>query len=78
LTHHALSYVAPAADSPQNVGGERRFSSARPAVRNVIRALQCMPPDARYREIASGRYRGLSQKEWKLVRNAAKVSSEGD
>jgi hypothetical protein len=47
-------------------------------VQNVIRALQCMPPDARHREIASGRYRGLSQKEWKLVRTAAKVSSEGD
>jgi hypothetical protein len=34
-----------------------------PAMRNVIQALRAMPPDARQRQLNSGRYHGLSPEE---------------
>jgi hypothetical protein len=44
-----------------------QFDQLRPEVQNVIRALRAMPPDARLREIASGRYRNLSPQELEAV-----------
>jgi hypothetical protein len=38
-------------------------SGPRPAMRNVIQALRAMPPDARQRQLKSGRYHGLSPEE---------------
>jgi hypothetical protein len=37
-----------------------------------------MPPSARQRQIDSGRYEGLSEKEWKLVLAATKIPPEGN
>lgn len=54
-----------------------QVASARPAVRNVIQALEAMPPRARRREIASGRYSTLSQREWRLVRAEAGLPARG-
>jgi hypothetical protein len=48
----------------------RELPTMRPAVQNVIRALYGMPPDARQREIDSGRYSTLSAQELEFVRNA--------
>jgi hypothetical protein len=45
----------------------------RPAVRNVIEALRAMPPEAKQRQLESGRYDGLSQQERELVAEAAEV-----
>ena len=45
----------------------------RPAVQNVVRALRAMPPAARERQLASGRYNGFSPQEMKFVRYAADV-----
>jgi hypothetical protein len=39
-------------------------------VENVIRALRGMPPDARQRQLESGRYGNLSPEELNLVRSA--------
>ena len=46
-------------------------SGLRPAVRNVIQALRAMPPDARQRQLNSGRYHNLSPEELEFVTNAA-------
>ena len=51
----------------------RELPTMRPAVQNVIRALYGMPPDARQREIDSGRYSTLSAQELEFVRNAVGV-----
>ena len=45
----------------------------RPEVQNVIRALRGMPPDARQREIDSGRYSNLSPQELNLAKYAANL-----
>jgi hypothetical protein len=42
----------------------------RPAVQNAIRALRAMPPDARRRQINSGRYDNFSPEERELLNNA--------
>jgi hypothetical protein len=47
----------------------------RQEVRNVIEALQAMPPDARLRQIESGRYRNLSPQEQELLRRVAQAST---
>jgi len=46
-------------------------STLRPAVRNVIRALRAMPPDARERQLNSGRYDSFSPEERELLNNAS-------
>ena len=50
-------------------------TTARPEVRNVIRALEAMPPEARRRQIESGRYRNLAPEEQDLLRRVALTSS---
>ena len=50
-------------------------TAARPEVRNVIRALEAMPPEARRRQIESGRYRNLAPEEQDLLRRVALTSS---
>jgi hypothetical protein len=42
-----------------------------PEVQNVIRALRAMPPDARQRQIDSGRYSNLAPKELEFAKYAA-------
>jgi hypothetical protein len=44
-------------------------SGSRPAVRNAIRALRAMPPDARHRQLNSGRYDSFSPEERELLKN---------
>jgi hypothetical protein len=48
-------------------------SGLRPAVRNVIQALRAMPPEARQRQLNSGRYRNFSQEERELLINATEA-----
>ncbi|MGB8768913.1 MAG: hypothetical protein WCC92_04820, partial [Candidatus Korobacteraceae bacterium] len=49
----------------------RALPPMRPEVHNVIRALRGMPPEARQREIDSGRYSNLTPEELKLAKYAA-------
>ncbi|HZR67207.1 MAG TPA: hypothetical protein VFA85_18855, partial [Terriglobales bacterium] len=44
-----------------------------PAVRNVIAALRAMPPEARQRQVDSGRYNGFSREEQQLLIEASKI-----
>jgi hypothetical protein len=46
----------------------------RQQVRNVIQAFHAMPPEARRRQIESGRYRSFSPEEQKLLNQVAQVS----
>jgi hypothetical protein len=46
---------------------------ARKEVQNVILALQAMPPDARQRQIDSGRYRNFSPEEINLLRSGSQL-----
>ena len=46
----------------------------RQQVRNVIQALLAMPPEARRRQIESGRYRNFSPEEQELLNQVAHVS----
>ena len=48
-------------------------SGLRPGVRNVIQALRAMPPDARQRQLNSGRYRSFSPEERELLINATET-----
>ena len=43
-------------------------------MRNVIQALRAMPPDARQRQLNSGRYHSLSPEELEFVTNATQLS----
>jgi hypothetical protein len=52
---------------------EHQLPSMRPQVGNIIRALRGMPPEARQRQIDSGRYSSLSPEELKLVKYAAEM-----
>jgi len=45
----------------------------RPAVQNAIQALRAMPPDARQRQIDSGRYSNFSPEERELLNNASQL-----
>ncbi len=47
----------------------------RQQVRNVIQALLAMPPEARRRQIESGRYRNFSPEEQELLNRIAQVSA---
>lgn len=62
----AASYRPPSHSSLQ-------ISEQRPAVQNVVRALRAMPPAARERQLASGRYSDFSPQELKFVRYAVDV-----
>jgi hypothetical protein len=46
-------------------------SAMRPAVRNAMEALSAMPPDARERQLNSGRYDAFSPEERELLNNAS-------
>jgi len=46
----------------------------RQAVRNVIQALVAMPPEARRRQVGSGRYRNFSPEEQDLLNQVAQMS----
>jgi hypothetical protein len=65
--HQPTRNVSATASAPS----QREISEMRPAVQNVIRALYGMPPEAREREIDSGRYSTLSPQELEFVRYAA-------
>jgi hypothetical protein len=61
-------------DSPPRNSAKRPLPSGlRPAVRNVIQALRAMPPDARERQLNSGRYH-LSPEEMEFVTTATQPS----
>jgi hypothetical protein len=53
---------------------QRPPSELRPGVRNVIQALRAMPPDARQRQLHSGRYQSLSPEEREFLTNATQPS----
>ncbi len=67
--------VTPSSYRPAN-SATRQLPPLRPAVQNVIRALRAMPPDARQRQIDSGRYNNLSPQELELVKNASGLPSQ--
>jgi hypothetical protein len=50
-------------------------SRMRPAVRNAIEAMRAMPPDARDRQLNSGRYDDFSPEERELLRSASQSLS---
>jgi hypothetical protein len=83
VTLHEAVYRRPAANYGAAMSGasyrpasaDRQLPSMRPEVRNVIRALRAMPPQARRQQIDSGRYSDLSPQELKLVRDAAGLPS---
>ncbi len=68
----AVSYrTASAPASPSgSAWAERELSTMRPGVQNTIRALRAMPPNARQRQIDSGRYSNLTPRELKVVKYA--------
>ena len=49
----------------------QELPSARKEVQNVILALRAMPPDARQRQIDSGRYTNFSPEEIELLRSSS-------
>ncbi len=49
----------------------------RQQVRNVIQAFRAMPPEARRRQVESGRYRNFSPEEQELLSRAAQMSPRG-
>lgn len=78
MTLHEAVYRHPAASSGtaatvsyRPASDQRQLSSMRPEVQNVVRALRAMPPQARERQLESGRYSNLSPQEMKVVRAAA-------
>jgi hypothetical protein len=58
-------------DRPTQRSSGIRAEGMRPAVRNGIEALRAMPPDARERQINSGRYDRLSPQDRALLKNAS-------
>ena len=64
-----VGYSTPKPATP----AERKLAAMRPGVRNVVVALQNMPPEARERQLQSGRYSNLSQKEVRVVRTAVNL-----
>jgi hypothetical protein len=51
----------------------QQFAGLRPPARNVMQALLAMPPDARRRQVESGRYGSFSPEEQELFRKAAQL-----
>ncbi|HEY4934257.1 MAG TPA: hypothetical protein VII23_22050 [Terriglobales bacterium] len=64
------SAVTPSHYTPAN-SGTHQIQQLSPQVQNVIRALRAMPPDARQRQIDSGRYGNLSPQELEFAKYAA-------
>lgn len=58
-----------------NAAAAQLPSGLRPAVRNVIEALRAMPPEARLRQLNSGRYHNLAPQELEFVTNATQPSA---
>jgi hypothetical protein len=56
---------------PANSTSQQLPSTLRPAVRNAIQALRAMPPDARERQLNSGRYDTFSSEEREFLSNAS-------
>jgi hypothetical protein len=52
------------------------LATLRPSVRNAIILLRTMPPAARERWLASGRYNKFSPEEQQLLRKYAGLSNE--
>ena len=78
-THPAHSVTTraarPSSQPPAN-SATHSLPPLSPAAQNVIRALRAMPPDARQRQIDSGRYNNLSSQELDIVKSAAGLSSQ--
>ncbi len=76
VTLHEAVYRHPTANGAASTAvsyrpaSAQQLASARPEVQNVIRALRAMPPQARERQLESGRYSNLSAQEMQLVRNS--------
>jgi hypothetical protein len=51
----------------------KQLAALRPQARNVMRALLAMPPEARQRQVESGRYSNFSPEEQELFRKAAQL-----
>jgi hypothetical protein len=66
LSNSRLSYRTASLTTQQLAG-------LRPQARNVMRALQAMPPEARRRQVESGRYSNFSPEEQELFRKAAQL-----
>ena len=61
-------------DSPKYwLSNYQQHTVPRQEVRNVIQALLAMPPEARRRQIESGRYRNFSLGEQELLNHVAQV-----
>ena len=58
---------------PANSATQQIPSGVRPRVRNAIDALRAMPPDARERQLNSGRYDNFSPEERELLNNASQL-----
>ena len=66
-------------DSPKYwLSNYQQHTVPRQEVRNVIQALLAMPPEARRRQIESGRYRNFSPGEQELLNHVAQVSPRGE
>jgi len=65
--------IATATDvaSRQSANSAELPSEMRPAVRNAIEALRAMPPDARARQLNSGRYDAFSSEEREFLNSAS-------
>ena len=65
--------IATATDvaSRQSANSVELPSEMRPAVRNAIEALRAMPPDARARQLNSGRYDAFSPEEREFLNSAS-------
>ena len=62
--------------SPQsaNSTAQQVSSKMRPELRNAIEALRAMPPEARERQLNSGRYDAFSPEERKLLNNDSRLA----
>jgi len=56
------------------LSNDQQRTVPRQEVRNVMQALLAMPPEARRRQIESGRYRNFSPEEQELLNQVAQVS----
>ena len=71
-----IATTAVADRQPANSATQQLPSGVRPAVRNAIEALRTMPPDARERQLNSGRYDAFSPEERELLNDASQPQAE--
>ncbi len=69
VSNDMIATTAMAGPQPANSTAQQLSSEMRPAVRNVIGALRAMPPDARERQLNSGRYDNFAPEERELLNN---------